>query len=105
MKQLLASCAIAFSTYSRLPMPQVEWSGENMRYTLSFFPLVGAVIGLVFWLVDVAAYQLGCGMALRAALLTAVPAAVTGGRGGLHRRSRGGQDRLHPGAGPGAGDL
>ena len=79
MKQLLASCAIAFSTYSRLPMPQVEWSGENMRYTLSFFPLVGAVIGLVFWLVDVAAYQLGCGMALRAALLTAVPAAVTGG--------------------------
>ena len=33
MKQLLASCAIAFSTYSRIPMPQVAWNEKNMRYT------------------------------------------------------------------------
>ena len=79
MKQLLASCAIAFSTYSRLPMPQVAWSEKNMRYTLSFFPLVGAVIGVIFWLVDAVSYQLGLGMVLRAALLTAAPVVVTGG--------------------------
>ena len=29
MKQLLASCAIAFSTYSRIPMPQVEWNKKK----------------------------------------------------------------------------
>ena len=43
---LLASCAIAFSTYSRLPMPQVAWSERNMRYLLAFFALVGAAVGL-----------------------------------------------------------
>ena len=79
MKQLLASCAIAFSTYSRIPMPQVEWSEKNMRYTLSFFPLVGVVIGVLFWLADVIGYQLGLGMVLRSAILTALPVAVTGG--------------------------
>ena len=52
MKQLLASCAIAFSTYSRIPMPQVEWNEKNMRFTLFFFPLVGAAVGAAFWAAD-----------------------------------------------------
>lgn len=79
MKTLLASCAIAFSTYSRLPMPQVDWSRENMRHTLAFFPLVGAAVGLVYFLVDRLCALLGFGVILRAAFLTAVPLAVTGG--------------------------
>lgn len=49
MKHLASSCAIAFSTYSRIPMPQVEWNEANMRHTLAFFPLVGAAVGAVFW--------------------------------------------------------
>ena len=69
---LLASCAIAFSTYSRLPMPQVAWSERNMRYTLAFFPLVGAAVGLVFWGADALCGLLGTGTILRAALRTAV---------------------------------
>ena len=31
MKTFFSSCVIAFSTYSRIPMPQVEWSEKNMR--------------------------------------------------------------------------
>ena len=49
MRELLRSCAIAFSTYSRIPMPMVEWNEKNMRHTLAFFPLVGAAVGAVFW--------------------------------------------------------
>ena len=79
MKQLFSSCVIAFSTYSRIPMPQVEWNEKNMRHTLACFPLVGAAVGLIFWLVDVIGYQLGLGMVLRSALLAAVPVVVTGG--------------------------
>ena len=79
MKTLWTSCVMAFSTYSRLPMPQVEWSEKNMRYTLAFFPLVGAAVGGVFalsaWLLGL----LGFGPVLRGAVLTAVPLAVTGG--------------------------
>lgn len=79
MHPLLASCVIAFSTYSRLPMPQVEWNERNMRCTLAFFPLVGAAVGLIFWGVDALCGLLEVGTLLRAALRTAVPIAVTGG--------------------------
>ncbi|MDE7262886.1 MAG: adenosylcobinamide-GDP ribazoletransferase [Oscillospiraceae bacterium] len=78
MKRLLSSCVIAFSTYSRIPMPQVEWSEENMRHTLAFFPLVGAAVGAAFWGVDALCRLLETGPVLRAALLAAAPAAVTG---------------------------
>lgn len=40
---------IAFSIYSRIPMPQFQWKDEDMRYMLCFFPWVGAVIGGVFY--------------------------------------------------------
>ena len=79
MKQLLSSCAIAFSTYSRIPMPQVEWSEKNMRHTLAFFPLVGAAVGAVYWAAALLCRLLGFGDLGRAALLTAVPLVVTGG--------------------------
>ena len=43
------SLLIAFSTYSRIPVPQVEWNEENRRYSMCFFPLVGLVTGLLVW--------------------------------------------------------
>ena len=79
MKTILSSCVIAFSTYSRIPMPQVEWSEKNMRHTLAFFPMVGVAVGAAFWGVDVLCRLLETGAVLRAALLTAVPVIVTGG--------------------------
>ena len=47
--RVIRSFVIAFSTYSRIPMPQVEWSDENRKYSMCFFPLIGAVIGLILW--------------------------------------------------------
>ena len=58
MKQLLQdvlhSIATAFTMFSRVPMPRVEWKPEHMRYTLASFPVVGVVLGLVlavWWLI------------------------------------------------------
>ena len=79
MRELLRSCAIAFSTYSRIPMPMVEWNEKNMRHTLAFFPLVGAAVGAVFWGAGALCGLLDAGPILRAGVLTAVPALVTGG--------------------------
>ena len=39
----LYSCIIAISMYSKIPMPNVEWTEERMRYVMCFFPLVGIV--------------------------------------------------------------
>jgi adenosylcobinamide-GDP ribazoletransferase len=44
---LLGGFLIAFSMYSHIPVPQVEWTKERMKYVMCFFPLIGVVIGLV----------------------------------------------------------
>ena len=36
---------IAFSMYSKIPMPQCDWTDDNMKYVMCFFPWIGAVIG------------------------------------------------------------
>ena len=47
IKAILRSVATAFTTFSRVPMPKVEWKPENQRFVLASFPLVGIAIGLV----------------------------------------------------------
>ena len=47
--KLIENLIVAFSMYSKIPMPHIEWNKENMRYTLCFFPLIGCVIGLLNW--------------------------------------------------------
>ena len=47
MKSLWNSFKIAFAMFSKIPMPQADWSEENMRYMLCFFPFVGAAVGVV----------------------------------------------------------
>ena len=76
---LIASFIIAFSTYSRLPMPRVEWTDENRRYALCFFPLIGVVIGAAVWLCLLLCEALSFGAFLRGAGAAALPLLLTGG--------------------------
>ena len=34
----LESCLIAISMYSKIPVPQVEWTKEKMSHAMCFFP-------------------------------------------------------------------
>lgn len=79
MKVFLQTICVAFSLYSRVPVPRVEWDSRNMRYALCALPFVGAVTGLLLWLWCLACRQLGLGAPLRAAGLTLLPVLVTGG--------------------------
>ncbi|AHF10055.1 adenosylcobinamide-GDP ribazoletransferase [Dehalobacter restrictus] len=47
MKILFESFVAAFSMYSKIPMPQIDWNEKNMRYSFIFFPVVGAVIAFI----------------------------------------------------------
>ena len=46
----LESLIVALSMYSKIPVPQIEWNKQNMRYALCWFPAVGVVTGLLVWL-------------------------------------------------------
>ena len=35
---LIRSFFIAFSMYSKIPMPRTDWTKEAMRYAMCFFP-------------------------------------------------------------------
>jgi adenosylcobinamide-GDP ribazoletransferase len=65
--------------FSRLPMPNLKWRDTNMRYMLAMFPFVGMAVGLFVWSWIWISESLGFGVILRAAGLTLLPIAVTGG--------------------------
>ena len=81
MKQLkiwLKSIAVAFSMYSKIPMPQFVWKSEDMKYHLCFFPWIGALTGVL----EVVWYQISCQWQmsfLTLCVMAAIPLLVTGG--------------------------
>ena len=82
MGALWNSFKIAFSMYSKIPMPSSPWDKENMRYVMCFLPLVGVVIGAltVGWMALLGVLHLdGGGFGLGAAVLAMIPVAVSGG--------------------------
>ena len=76
---LIRSLFLAVSCFSKIPVPQLTWKDEGMKYMMCFFPVVGIIVGLLlalwWWICDVA----GIGMVLRAVGLTVIPILVTGG--------------------------
>lgn len=76
---ILKSLIIAFSIYSKIPVPQFEWKEEDMKYMLCFFPWIGAVIGgcVYFWNHLCSIFVVGkmCHILIGAA----IPLIITGG--------------------------
>ena len=48
MKKMWNSFKIAFSMYSKIPMPQSDWTEENMSLAMCFFPWVGDLLHGLF---------------------------------------------------------
>ena len=83
---LLYSIIIAFSMYSALPMPRMDWTEERMRRLFCAFPLVGAAEGLLLILLDRVLTMTGgtviagpARILFRTLVYTAFPLLYTGG--------------------------
>ena len=76
---LIRNLIVAFSLYSRIPMPRFEWKESDLRHNLVFLPWVGAAVGALVYafaaLVKLAAIPL----VAQVALVSAIPLIVTGG--------------------------
>ena len=75
----LRAIAITFSMFSKIPMPHVKWEDKNMRYAISFLPLVNIPIVLIIWLWIWISLQLELGSFLTAVGITVIPVLITGG--------------------------
>lgn len=71
---------VAFSMYSKLPMPQLAWQEENMKYAICAFPCVGVVIGAVSygWFLLCGRFQ-GIPELTRICFAALIPVIITGG--------------------------
>lgn len=79
MRLFFESLAVAFSMYTRIPMPQFAWNERNMRWSLAFLPVIGAMLALVLYGVFMLFHFLALGPFFFAAVATAIPVFLTGG--------------------------
>lgn len=77
--KILESLVVALSMYSKIPMPQIEWKKENMRYALCFFPVVGIAVGVCIWLWGCISSYLPLGNMFVTAIFVLIPVLITGG--------------------------
>lgn len=79
IKTIWKAFVVAFSIYSKIPMPRFQWESDDMKYHLCFFPWVGAVIGLL----EGAWYFISTGKGIGALpyvmVALAIPLLITGG--------------------------
>lgn len=78
-KNLLNALFIAFSMYSKIPVPRVDWNEKSMKYAFCFFPLIGAVIGIIVYLIGKTLITYNCGKLLFACIMSIIPIFITGG--------------------------
>ena len=77
--KIIKSILIAFSMYSRIPVPQFKWEEEEYSHAISFLPFIGIVIGAA----EIGVWRLCClfgvPVFVTALLLCLVPIVMTGG--------------------------
>ena len=69
----------AFGTFSRIPVPKSAWTDFGSTHALAAFPLVGLAEGFLMTAWGHVANLLGVPATIVAAVLVALPVAVTGG--------------------------
>lgn len=79
MKKVWNSFVVAFAMYSKIPMPRADWTKDNMKYAMCFFPWVGLAVGIIEYAWFQLAVFMGFGSVFRAAVMTLIPILVTGG--------------------------
>lgn len=79
MTAVTETIIVAFSMFSALPMPKLDWNTKNMRYALCAFPLVGVAVGAgcIVWIA--LCKWLAFPALLRGAGLCLLPVGMTGG--------------------------
>lgn len=70
---------IAFSMYSKIPMPIVKWEERNMKYVMCYFPMVGLVIGFIYYFLFSIMKYFNFNHNFITAFITILPVLITGG--------------------------
>jgi adenosylcobinamide-GDP ribazoletransferase len=75
----LRSLVMAFSLYSRIPMPHIKWDAESKKRLFCFFPAVGAAIAVLLLIWTRVSEAAGFPLIMESAIYVAIPYLVSGG--------------------------
>ena len=75
----IRSLIIALSMFTSIPMPSIEWKKENMRLIFCWFPIIGAILGLLEYLWYIAARHFSLGVFIYSSVAAVLPVLLTGG--------------------------
>lgn len=75
----LQTIVVAFSTFSAIPMPYVEWNEKNTKYMLLAFPWIGFLIGFSVNLTFLFSDSLHVSPVFTSIFATFIPIIITGG--------------------------
>jgi adenosylcobinamide-GDP ribazoletransferase len=75
----LKSLVMAFSLYSKIPMPHIDWEEESKKWLFCFFPAVGAAIAVLLLIWTHISNAAGFPAVMVSAVYAAIPYLVTGG--------------------------
>lgn len=76
---VIKSLVLALSTYSKIPMPTINYKENDGRFSLCFFPVVGLVIAFFEYLWFLVCWYLHLTGAVCAAGYLVIPVIITGG--------------------------
>lgn len=77
--KIFDTLAVTLAMYSRIPAPKIPWTRENMKYSMCFLPIIGAIIGAVLIAFNAVSGALKLGDIVTAAGFTLIPVLITGG--------------------------
>lgn len=76
---IIKGLIIAFSMFSRIPMPNVKWDEKSMKYMFCFFPFIGLLTGGINILWYMLSVKLGLNSIVFGVVAALISVAVTGG--------------------------
>ena len=79
MKNIIQSFIVAIAMYSKIPVPNVEWNKDNMKYAKCFFPFIGAIIGGAVYAVANLLALSEMSNVFNTCILILIPVIITGG--------------------------
>lgn len=77
--RIIRSIAIAFSIYSKIPMPVFEWREEDLKDNIVFLPWVGLVIGILCFYAGILFDTFKLPLIVEISVISVIPLLVTGG--------------------------
>ena len=78
LKGYLEGFYMALGMFTAIPLPFHLWKEKHTSIMITFFPLVGLIVGVVWWLISNLLFALSIPHMLTAATLTVVPFLIAG---------------------------